>query len=316
MTSPRPDPRTASSRASHVALAVAIVTAVSGYFMGLRQLNRTPEPSLGAGAADAVPSGLRASGAGSATAASGEPTEAPMVVEYSRFGDSELKANARWRSSFALLRSPNAATPTPSPTPSPAVANATGPDRAATEPISARPPASDAERAQAVLRRAQRRAFDGAPPVVPHPVDATSSANCRVCHSQGLAVRDVVAPRMSHPEMGNCTQCHVEAGGSVPGTSAEWAAALAANGFEGRASVGRGSRAWPGAPPTIPHAIWMRENCASCHGLTGLVGLRTSHPERALCTQCHVPEGGFETGFVSLPDLAGTRPGAGLNPSR
>ena len=182
--------------------------------------------------------------------------------------------------------------------------------------VTLRAPATDAERLQAVRRRAERRAFDGAPPVVPHPVDATSSANCRVCHSQGLAVRDVVAPRMSHPEMGNCTQCHVESGGSLPGESAEWAIALAANGFEGRTSVGRGSRAWPGAPPTIPHALWMRENCASCHGPTGLVGLRTSHPERTLCTQCHVPDGGFEPGWAHWADLTGTGPGAGLNASR
>jgi len=33
----------------------------------------------------------------------------------------------------------------------------------------------------------------------------------------------------------------------------------------------------------------MREDCMSCHGPQGLFGLRTPHPDRPSCLQCHVP---------------------------
>ncbi len=296
MTPSKPDPHTLSSRASRVVLAMALVTAISGYFMGLRQVDRAHGP----GASEARQAALFPTAAPNRTSVSPAPSsqEAPTIVDYAGLGNSGLRPNAHWKSSLESLRRDD------------------GRRGAGSTAAAALLPASDAERLLAVKRRAGRRAFDGAPPVVPHPVDATSSANCRVCHAEGLVVRDVVAPRMSHPEMGNCTQCHVPSGGGVPGVASEWSLALAANDFVGKASVGRGSRAWPGAPPTIPHATWMRENCSSCHGTTGLAGLRTSHPERALCTQCHVPDGGFAPGLAEIAELAGSGPGPGLNAPR
>jgi cytochrome c-type protein NapB len=224
-----PDPHTLSSRASRVVLAMAVVTAVSGYFMGLRQVDRAHGPAANeARQASLFP--MAPANRVSVTSAFSSQ-EIPTIVDYAALGTAGLKPNARWKSSLESLRRGDGrlnASSTPGVTPS---------------------PASDAERLQAVQRRAGRRAFDGAPPVVPHPVDATSSANCRVCHAEGLVVRDVVAPRMSHPEMGNCTQCHVPSDGGVPSVAPEWRLALAANDFVGKASVGRGSRAWPGAPP-------------------------------------------------------------------
>lgn len=293
----KPDPNLISARASKVVLAVALVTAVSGYFMGLGQLNRA-HPSPGRAEVGSAVAGVPPGRDGVVVAEGGEGAGLVGVglrtaVGYEAMGRTDLKPNAGWQSRFDTLRSP---------TPPGYASGATS------------APAGDAERALAVARRAGRRAYDGAPPVVPHPVDAMSSANCRVCHTEGLVVRDIVAPRMSHAEMGNCTQCHVPAGGGgVPGGPAAWALAIAANSFEGRASVGRGSRAWAGAPPTIPHGTWMRENCSSCHGPTGLAGLRTSHPERTSCVQCHVPDEGFPPGLGGLADLTGTPPGAGLN---
>jgi cytochrome c-type protein NapB len=32
----------------------------------------------------------------------------------------------------------------------------------------------------------------------------------------------------------------------------------------------------------------------SCHGPNGLFGLRTPHPDRQSCFQCHVPEAGLD----------------------
>lgn len=317
MTTSDPDAHHWSTRASRVVLAMALVTAVSGYFMGLRQVDRA-HPALAAGirGSSGAPAPAPTQGAGEAAF---ESAEVRPIVEYARLGEAGLKPNAQWRNSLATLRSGGRmshALPTPGgSSPGGAGSSAGTPGTAVLEftANSAPGPATDAERQRAVQQRAGRRAFDGAPPVVPHPIDAASSANCRVCHAQGLVVRDLVAPRMSHSEMGNCTQCHVPADGGIPSGAPKWASAAVGNDFVGRVSVGRGSRAWPGSPPTIPHTIWLRENCASCHGPTGLLGLRTTHPERALCTQCHVPEGGFEPGMAELADLSGPGPAGGLN---
>ena len=62
-----------------------------------------------------------------------------------------------------------------------------------------------------------------------------------------------------------------------------------------------GDRASGGAPPRIPHRILMRENCGSCHdGPAAREEIRTSHPERTRCRQCHVPVAGTGT-FSSEP---------------
>jgi cytochrome c-type protein NapB len=47
-------------------------------------------------------------------------------------------------------------------------------------------------------------------------------------------------------------------------------------------------------PPPIPHDLQFRENCLACHGGPAAVAaIRTSHPERVNCRQCHLePEPG------------------------
>ncbi|MBM4363579.1 MAG: hypothetical protein FJ104_12935, partial [Deltaproteobacteria bacterium] len=129
--------------------------------------------------------------------------------------------------------------------------------------------------------RARRRAYDGAPPGIPHAIDEQSTASCLACHERGARIGDRLAPAMSHGPRPSCTQCHapVHAVDSLP-----------SNGFVGLPSPGPGRRAWPGAPPTVPHAVDLRGKCESCHGPTGLAGIRTPHPGRRSCTQCHVPE--------------------------
>jgi len=145
---------------------------------------------------------------------------------------------------------------------------------------------SDAARHAVLAARASRRAFDGAPPVVPHPIDQMTTAACMACHGpEGRSIgQGVVAPAMSHAFMANCTQCHVEM------ESVDLAPfVLAENSFEGRDAPFGGSRAWTGAPPVIPHTLFMRENCMSCHGPTGPDPIRTTHPWQVNCTQCHAP---------------------------
>ncbi|MEZ4361335.1 MAG: nitrate reductase cytochrome c-type subunit [Kofleriaceae bacterium] len=160
-------------------------------------------------------------------------------------------------------------------------------------------PATEEERAAALARRAARRAYDGAPPIIPHEIDQLAAPACLTCHDRGVSLAGVFAPRMSHEPRASCVQCHVAARGSPEGlaaasgpggpdarTFAGWQEETA---FVGLAAPLAGSRAWPGAPPMIPHTTWMRERCASCHGPAGVVGLRTPHPWRQSCTQCHAP---------------------------
>ena len=141
---------------------------------------------------------------------------------------------------------------------------------------------TEEDKAAALALRASRRAYDGAPPTIPHGIDEQGVGSCLGCHARGIEVQGVIAPVLSHTAYVSCTQCHVPATGgmglSSPPTDGS---------FQGVASPVAGERAGPGAPPTIPHTLQMRDHCASCHGVTGRKGLRTTHPTRRQCRQCH-----------------------------
>lgn len=138
---------------------------------------------------------------------------------------------------------------------------------------------------RSMAERAAGRAYDGAPPVISH----TSIGACATCHDEdGSEIAGIgVAPASPHGSAAGaftrCRQCHVPS---------ETAAAFVVSRFSGLPQgPWRGGRATPGAPPTIPHTLQMRENCLSCHaGPTSRVEIRTTHPERPRCRQCHVPE--------------------------
>ena len=145
---------------------------------------------------------------------------------------------------------------------------------------------SPADREATRARRAARRAYDGAPPTIPHAIDQLSVPACLSCHGDGLTIAAKRAPIMSHPRHDSCVQCHVVALDPRPDvvTPPE-----PINTFVGVVAPRGGERAWPGAPPTIPHPTWMRERCDSCHGSRGALGMKTPHPYRQACTQCHTP---------------------------
>lgn len=130
------------------------------------------------------------------------------------------------------------------------------------------------------LQRQSTRAYDGAPPLIPHEVENLSSDDCLGCHEEGLDLgEDGLAPATPHPQFTNCQQCHL---------AQQEASSWVANTFQGWRNPPRGTRSLATAPPTIPHSIQMRENCLSCHGDLGGAPLRTSHGERTNCRQCHV----------------------------
>jgi len=123
----------------------------------------------------------------------------------------------------------------------------------------------------------------GAPPVVPHQVEEAEGGGkaCLSCHRDGgWAPRfGAYAPVVPHPELTSCRQCH------VPRAAAD---TFRATTWETVTSPAIDRAAMPGSPPPIPHGLQMRENCRACHAGPGAVDvLRTTHPQRVSCRQCH-----------------------------
>ncbi|MGM0558992.1 MAG: diheme cytochrome c precursor [Myxococcota bacterium] len=147
---------------------------------------------------------------------------------------------------------------------------------------------------ESLALRAQRRAYAGAPPVVPHPVKQRGDLACLACHGDGVTVKGKLAPPMSHEFYVNCTQCHVASSGPAPGMAQTDYDLSTVNSFEGLPEPRNGETAWFGAPPTMPHSSQMRTDCSSCHGVNGREGIRTSHPWRQNCQQCHTPSGALD----------------------
>jgi len=225
-----------SSNGIGVLVAIILTAAVTGYFVGMRESRQSSiAPRLLPPATKRV-----------------ETNASDNVVAAAKYADlpwKKLGPNRDWSVDLTKLVQP-------------------------TSLASPKMPPSAIEREQVVTQRRDRRAFDGAPPVIPHPTMPTGTLPCMACHENGLVIGKKIATKMSHPLYSNCTQCHVEA---EPGGLGEFAAIKALS-----------DRAFAGAPPAMPHPVWMRENCLSCHGPTGQAGLRTTHPERINCLQCHL----------------------------
>lgn len=193
-------------------------------------------------------------------------TNVPDAVTYSELPNASLKANSGWSSELSRF-----------------IHAKPGPF----EPVIR----TDEMKQVALADRARNRAYDSAPPVIPHAINQPQVSNCLACHEQGLKIGDRVATKVSHPHFSNCTQCHVEENRSEPTLVQHF---LSENSFEGSKRAGPGTRAWPGAPPTIPHTTWMRQDCTSCHGLVARAGIRTTHPWLTNCTQCHAPSAALD----------------------
>lgn len=141
--------------------------------------------------------------------------------------------------------------------------------------------------------RSERRAFDGAPPVIPH---ENFKMSCTNCHgSQGVEVPGVgFAPPLPHGETqglsdaARCSQCHLFRATEAVFRKSEFVGIPQ--------SYTPAHRQYVGAPPVLPHRIFMRENCVSCHsGPSARAEIATDHPERSSCLQCHLSRGGDKT---------------------
>lgn len=130
-----------------------------------------------------------------------------------------------------------------------------------------------------------RRAYEGAPPIIPHSViegQAFGENSCLQCHASGgySPQFEAYAPVVPHPELISCRQCHV---------TLKTTDLFDESDFEGLAPPEIHGAALLGSPPPIPHGLQMRENCLACHaGPAAAAEIRVTHPERVNCRQCHV----------------------------
>jgi len=240
-------------RALHLVLVAVIAAAFIGYFIGIDY--GVPKPDF--------------------PAQDGQPTEVTVdrqvipATGYSALPAMDIGPNRNWSSDLRKLK------------------------WSAPELNDVLPKPGPQATAAALEQRAERRAYNGAPPVIPHAVNELSADNCLACHGEGLKLANRSANQLPHPYLANCMQCH------VPQTSSQFeTTVLAENTFDGKGAPFEGPRAWPGAPPQIPHTTHMRDNCLACHGPLNLEGLRTTHPWRQNCMQCHTPSAELDQNFL------------------
>lgn len=158
------------------------------------------------------------------------------------------------------------------------------------------------------------RMYPGAPPRIPHGLSSEEfrTGVCGTCHERGGYSRRFSAyvPVTPHPEWGMCLQCHLGedgAMGQIPATADPNARCSLCHGTSGGPPRADASITWPStvwttlpstgrdqSPPPIPHELQSRGNCLACHsGPAAVAEIRSPHPERINCRQCHV---GLEPG--------------------
>ncbi len=129
-----------------------------------------------------------------------------------------------------------------------------------------------------------RRAYPGAPPIIPHATEEAHSMggkDCLQCHQNGGYVDEfkAFAPITPHTDYINCKQCHVP----IKSTGA-----FQPNSWNKMKAPDTKQQALLGSPPIIPHSLEMRNNCLACHaGPSAPKEIRVTHPNRVNCRQCH-----------------------------
>ena len=103
------------------------------------------------------------------------------ALTYRELRSERRGPNAGWKSSIAALRTP----------PAPEVLEG-----------------RSERKTETLVRRRTLRAFDGAPPTIPHAVRSTNADDCLACHADGIVLDGRRATPISHPPYANCQQCH------------------------------------------------------------------------------------------------------------
>lgn len=240
-----------------VGLVIVSIVSISGVFMGMRH---SPKGEQGYKPWLSQPAAHQEEG-----------EHLQKAPRYGDIADCEWKADSGWVNSLSTLPQ-------------------------ASEEQFELPVMSEKERADVVKHRAERRAYDGAPPVIPHAINTREVQSCVSCH--GADSKVVIAgkntPKMSHPMLANCTQCHTPSEGSNFLKGNDLAGLNIESAFVGAKSPGSGGKAYDGAPPVMPHRLNMRQNCMACHGNGMVNAVSTSHPQRKNCLQCHAANASFD----------------------
>jgi nitrate reductase cytochrome c-type subunit len=153
-----------------------------------------------------------------------------------------------------------------------------------------------------------RREYPGAPPRIPHGLTSQEyrSGECNTCHERGGYSQrfGTYIPVTPHPEWSQCLQCHASnaaiVGLQLPGSEPDATCRqchvpasrrIALPALDWRAADWPRPRgAFAVTPPVVPHDLVLRGNCLACHmGPAAVTEVRTRHPERGNCRQCHVP---------------------------
>jgi cytochrome c-type protein NapB len=148
--------------------------------------------------------------------------------------------------------------------------------------------------------------------------------SCNICHLRGgwVARFNTYAPVTPHPEFSSCLQCHVAqdtlVGRPLP-TSVDAVTCDQCHidpdaDPETFVELDWVTVAWPEtnlqampeSPHQIPHDFQTRSNCLACHSGPGaVIDLRTDHPERVNCRQCHVQAAENVESFPALAPSEG-----------
>lgn len=259
-------------RAAEIAALIVMCAAISGYYIGINSPMNPPRLAH-------APIGQAAeSGPAHADLAAAIP-----ATSYAQMSMIDHGANRDWKTRLSMLK------------------------QEPYDPL-AEIELDPAQKPEALEARARLRAFNGAPPTVPHPIENTAMAACLACHGAGAKSATLRIAKMPHANYINCVQCHVEQQAAHP-ASATAAEDFRGNSFVGLAAPLAGPRAYQEAPPVVPHSTWMRDDCLSCHGRTANRGMETTHPWRQNCLQCHAPsaelnQSPIPAGPALLPPLA------------
>ena len=144
-------------------------------------------------------------------------------------------------------------------------------------------------------QRAQIRAYEGAPPVIPHSILKSAKLNCLACHLKGavyepdseiLGKKNAVAKITPHPTWENCLQCHVVQENAPLFHKNNFKTYHLAYTMKTTAMEGENP------PPGMPHQMQNRENCRVCHlSKTANNVIVPKHKITGECEVCHqLPE--------------------------
>ena len=161
---------------------VVVALTVTGFFIGLQSPMNPFEKAIKGGV-----SSLRTFPEAS-SATQGSNGNVLAATDYRDIGEATRKRSLDWRTSLVDLKSKF-------------------------DPL-AEVKVTPEQKAFALALREQNRAFNGAPPTVPHPIDQMSTQTCMACHGEGMKTESLRISKMSHQFLENCTQCHVENGGA------------------------------------------------------------------------------------------------------